>query len=253
MYDYLLGGSHNFAADRAAAQKLIEVMPEAVPLARHNRDFLRRVVSAAVAAGVRQFLDLGSGIPTVGNVHTVARRAEASCRVVYVDVEPVAAQHTRALIRDDPRVGVVQADLRDIPAVLHDPVTRDLIDFAQPVAILLLAVLHFVPDADDPYTMVATYRDRTSAGSYLAISHGSQQDQPATAVAGMKQGEQVYQRTATPFVNRTRDQIAALFTGYDLVEPGLVPLPRWRPDTGDEPDADAARLPTYGGLGRKIR
>jgi hypothetical protein len=245
MYDYLLGGSHNFAADRAAANQLIQVMPEAVPLARQNRDFLRRSVTALVAAGVRQFLDLGSGIPTVGNVHTVAQRADPACRVVYVDVEPVAVQHTRALVAGDPRVGVVQADLRDVDAVLGDPVTRALLRPDEPVGILLLAVLHFVPDDADPYGTVARYRD--SGPGYLALTHGSQRGE-AAAVAGMRAGERVYQRTSTPFVNRDRDRIAAFFAGYEMLEPGLVPLPRWRPEGPDEAGGD---LPAYGGVGRR--
>jgi hypothetical protein len=251
MYDFLLGGSHNFAADRAAAQQLIEVMPEAVPLAVLNRTVLRRVVSALVAAGVRQFLDLGSGIPTVGNVHEVAHRTEPSCRVVYVDAEPVAAQHATTLVTDDPRVGAILADLRDVDTVLADPVTRALIDFAEPVAVLMLAVLHFIPDTDDPYSVVAGYRDRTVAGSYLAISHGTQQNQPESALAGMKKGEQIYRRTATPFVSRDHGQIAAFFDGYEMVEPGLVTLPLWRPEQPPDPSSDPGRFPAYAGLGQK--
>ncbi len=249
MYDYLLGGSHNFAADRAAAEQLVRVMPEAVPLARENRDFLRRVVTALVASGIRQFLDLGSGIPTVGNVHEVVQKAVPDARVVYVDVEPVAAQHIRALVADRATVGAVQADLRDVDAVLGDPVTRGLLDLGQPVAVLLLAVLHFVPDSADPYGVVARYRDRCAPGSALAVSHGSQQRQGERTLAGMRRGEEVYQRTATPFVNRDRDAIARFFDGYAMVPPGLVTLPRWRPDGIDEPDPDAERFPAYGGVG----
>ncbi len=251
MYDYLLGGSHNFAADRAAAEQLMRVMPEAVPLARRNRDFLRRVVTALVAAGIRQFLDLGSGIPTVGNVHQVVQKTAPDGRVVYVEVEPVAAQHIRALVADRATVGVVQADLCDVDAVLGDPVTARVLDLGQPVAVLLLAVLHFVPDSADPYGVVARYRDRCAPGSTLAVSHGSQQHQGERALAGMRRGEEVYQRTATPFVNRDHDAIARFFDGYRMLEPGLVPLPLWRPDSIDEAEFDADHFPALGGVGRK--
>jgi S-adenosyl methyltransferase len=248
MYDYYLGGSHNFAVDRELAEKLLAVLPEGVYIARANRAFLRRAVRYCVGQGIRQLIDIGSGIPTVGNVHTVAQRADPTCRVVYVDVEPVAVQHIRALVADDSRVGAVHADLRDVDAVLGDPVTRALVDPGEPVAVLLFAVLHFVPDADDPYGIVAAYRD--FAPGYLALTHGSQQDQPAPALDGMKRGERVYQRTATPFVNRDRDRIAAFFTGYDLVEPGLVTLPLWRPE-GPEVDVDAEHFPAYGGVAHR--
>jgi hypothetical protein len=250
MYDYLLGGSHNFAADRAAAEQLVRVMPEAVPLARRNRDFLRRVVTALVASGIRQFLDLGSGIPTVGNVHEVVQKLAPDGRVVYVEVEPVAVQHIRALVADRPTVGAVHADLCDVDAVLGDPVTRDLLDPGQPVAVLLLAVLHFVPDSADPYGVVARYRDRCAPGSALAVSHGSQQHQGERALAGMRRGEQVYQRTATPFVNRDRDAIARFFDGYEMLEPGLVTLPRWRPDSVDDYEIDVDNFAALGGVGR---
>ncbi len=251
MYDFLLGGVHNFAVDREAAEQLVRAVPEAVPMAIHNRGFLRRAVSTLVASGVRQFLDLGSGMPTVGAVHQIAHRLDPSCHVVYVDVDLVAVEHARALVAGDDRVGAVCADLRDADMVLRDPVTRRLIDFTQPVAVLMLAVLHFIPDSDRPVDLIGAYRDATVPGSYLVITHGSQQGQPADKLAGMREGAEVYRRTSTPYVDRDRAGVAALFDGYDLIPPGLVALPLWRPEepADEDPPEDPARFPVLCGVG----
>jgi hypothetical protein len=251
MYDFLLGGVHNFAVDREAAEQLVRAVPEAVPMAILNRGFLRRAVRTLVGMGVNQFLDLGSGMPTVGAVHQIAHALDGSCRVVYVDVDLVAVEHARALVATDDRVGAVGADLRDVDRVLRDPVTRRLIDFTRPVAVLMLAVLHFIPDADRPTDLVAAYRDATPPGSYLAVTHGSQQGQPEPKLAGMKQGAEVYRRTSTPYVDRDHAGIAAFFAGYDLIPPGLVALPMWRPEepADEDPPEDPSRFPVLGGVG----
>jgi hypothetical protein len=247
VYDFYLGGFHNFAVDREMGRQAITMWPELPEIMKANRGFLRRAVRFLAGAGVRQFLDLGSGIPTVGNVHEIAQRAARDSRVVYVDNDPVAVEHSRAILAGDERTAVVHADLRDPEAVLADPVVTGLFDPAEPVAVLMVAVLHFVPDEAVPAELVARFRDGTAAGSYLAISHATAGDQPDRAA----EHRGLYQRTATPMTMRTRAQISQLFDGYELAPPGLVYLPEWRP----EPDGPAVERPErfagLAGVGRK--
>jgi hypothetical protein len=245
MYDYFLGGSHNFAADRAAARGIEQIYPGMAGAARANRSFLRRAVRYLCAAGVDQFLDLGSGIPTVGNVHEIARHNNPRARVAYVDVEPVAVAHSIALLADDPLTVAVRADLRDPDAVLNAPEVRDLFDFSRPIGVLLAAALHFVPDTDNPHAAVARYLAAVASGSYLAISHGSLEGIPQDSVASGERVQAVYQRTDSRLVLRPRTEIARFFTGLDLVDPGVVLLPEWRPDFDD------AYITAYVGVGRK--
>lgn len=234
MYDYFLGGSHNFAADRDLAQQALNVFPDAPHIVRANRAFLRRAVALLCSLGVDQFLDLGSGIPTVGNVHEVAHAANPSARIVYVDSDPVAAAHSAALMADEPLVHVLRADLRDPELVLHEAAaTEDHLDLSRPVAVLLVSVLPFILDTDNPAGIVAAYRDGTAAGSYLAISHGTNDYLPEA----VGEVEGLYTRTTQPGVFRSRDQILALMPGYELVPPGLVDAILWRPDP-DEPRPD---------------
>jgi len=231
MYDYFLGGAHNFGVDRDAADAVLAVAPEVRAAARANRDFLRRAVRYALDHGIRQFLDLGSGIPTVGNVYGIAHAVDPAARVVYVDNEPVAVAHARALLRDTATAGVIQADTRDTNAILDHEQTRRLIDFNQPVAILLVSVLHFVPG--DVTGLVTTLRRPMGPGSQLVISHAS----PTTTTAQTDAVQELYARTPTPVQLRSRDEIRALFAGLDLVRPNpdsrevadLVPVTRWRP------------------------
>src|SRR5690242_6751281 len=178
IYDAMLGGVHNFAIDREALAAFTAIDPQVRSLARANRAFLRRAVRFLVDAGVRQFLDIGSGIPTVGNVHQVARDATPDARVVYVDVDPVAVTHSRAILGDDPQTAVLAADLRDPERILDGARVTGLFDFDKPIAVLVLGVLHFIPDTDDPAGITARLRDVVSAGSYLAISHVTHEDQP---------------------------------------------------------------------------
>ena len=178
MYDYFLGGSHNFATDRELAKQALNVFPDAPYIVRANRAFLRRAVTMLCGLGVDQFLDLGSGIPTVGNVHEVAHAANPMARIVYVDSDPVAAVHSAALLSNEPLVHVLHADLRDPELVLQEAATEGELDLSRPVAVLLVSVLPFIPDADDPAGIVAEYRDGTAPGSYLAISHGTNDYQP---------------------------------------------------------------------------
>jgi SAM-dependent methyltransferase len=231
VYDYYLGGSHNFAVDRDMAQQAIALWPEVPMIIRANRAFLRRAVRYLLRAGIRQFLDLGSGIPTVGAVHEITHADTPEARVVYVDIDPVAVAHAQMILAGNPHAGVVRADLRHPDLVLTHPGVRDLLDLTQPVAVLMVAVLHFVPDDDRPAAILAAYREALTTGSYLAVSHATddgQQTQQAT------QHRNLYAKTATPMTMRSHADITQLLYGWQLVEPGLVRLPLWRPDPGEQ-------------------
>jgi S-adenosyl methyltransferase len=252
MYDYFLGGSHNFAADRELAEQARKVFPDAPYVVRANRAFLRRAVAALCGLGVDQFLDLGSGIPTVGNVHEIAHAANPRARVLYVDSDPVAAVHAAALLEGERWVEVLHADLRDPEAVLRDSATVGALDFSRPIAVLLVSVLPFIPDADDPAGIVAAYRDATAPGSYLAISHGTNEYQPEA----VGEVEGVYTRATQPGVFRSRAEVMALMPGYELLSPGLVDAIHWRPDPESSvlPDplgGDVARYSLLAAIGRR--
>jgi hypothetical protein len=250
VYDYYLGGSHNYAIDREMARQIVQLMPQVPRIARANRSFLRRVVEYLVAAGVRQFLDIGSGIPTAANVHEIAQRSAPDARVAYVDIDPIAVAHSRAILAGDDRVAVVQADLRDPDRVLTDPDLLRVLDLDRPVALLMVALLHFVPDSDDPAGLIARYRDTVAPGSYLAISHI--QSMPDPAQEGVETLA-VYDRVGTPLTPRTGATLHSFFSGFDLVDPGLVALPHWRPETVDSrpEELDAAMSGFRAGVGRK--
>ncbi|HEX6676731.1 MAG TPA: SAM-dependent methyltransferase [Actinomycetes bacterium] len=253
VYDYLLGGKDNFPADRELAEQVIAIAPTAREVTRQNRAFLRRAVRfLAGEAGVRQFLDIGSGLPTRGNVHEIAQAVAPDCRVVYVDNDPVVVAHGRALLEGDNTV-VVREDLREPEAIVGDPQVREVLDFDQPIAVLLVSVLHFVGDEQDPFGIVARFRDAVPAGSYLAISHGTRDIPPRPDMTAEEMTEmgtrtqQLYEQAAVPIVNRTKADVARLFGDWDLVDPGLVFIQLWRRD-----DAGAA-LPGgfYGAIARK--
>jgi hypothetical protein len=247
VYDYYLGGAHNFAVDREMAQQAIRMWPELPVIMQANRAFLRRAVRYCVAAGVRQFLDLGSGIPTVGNVHEVARVVEPDTRVVYVDRDPVAVTYSRSILGDDRRTTVVKADLREPDALLARPEVTSLLDFDQPIAVMMVAVLHFVPDSDDPASIIAGYREALAPGSFLVVSHATDEGQPEKAEGH----RELYQRTSTPMSMRGRKQVTALFEGFDVVDPGVVYLPLWRPESPDDVDEHPERFTGLAGVGRK--
>lgn len=246
MYDYYLGGMHNFAADRELAERVLGTMPEGRLLARTNRSFLRRAVLACAAAGIDQFLDLGSGIPTAGNVHEIAHRANPSAHVVYVDNDPVAVAHSLALLDDDPRCAVVRADLRDPAAVLAHPDAHRVLDFDRPVAILLVSVLHFLTDADDAYGVVERYRQVAVPGSMLVVTHGSSD---VELHAGVGAAQELYQGTTNPWGLRTRAEIERFFGDWPLLDPGLVTAGAWRPDQPADPRT--ASLPLLAGVARR--
>ncbi|MEU5695663.1 SAM-dependent methyltransferase [Actinosynnema sp. NPDC020468] len=246
LYDYLLGGGHNFAADRALAEKFVAAQPNARTIARLNRSFLRRAVLFLAARGIRQFVDLGSGIPTVGNVHEIAQRAAPDSRVVYVDYEDVAVAHSRLMLRDDERATILQRDMTDPTSVLEAARGTGLVDFAEPVGLLAVGVFHFVPPEADPAGLVAAYRDALAPGSHLAFSQFTADLQPAE-MAGVVE---VMKRSANPMFPRSHAEITALFDGFELVEPGVVPLPLWQPEPGAAVE-DPNTAGILAGVGRK--
>lgn len=235
VYDYLLGGAANFAADREFAHQLLKIAPEAGAAVRLNRAFLRRAVKFCLDNGIRQFLDIGSGIPTAGNVHEIVQRIDPSARVLYVDSEAVAVTHTEAMLADNEYVDVIQGNLLDPEPVLA--AAGQLLDLDEPVGVLMVAVLHFLSDDTNPQAAVAQYVDAMAPGSYLALSHAAAQE--ATRESD---GWDLYKKSSTPALGRTREQLAEFLTGLDLVEPGLVWTPQWHPDTPEEGDPEMARI-----------
>ncbi|HJP75236.1 MAG TPA: SAM-dependent methyltransferase [Pseudonocardiaceae bacterium] len=233
IYDYLLGGSHNFAVDRETAEQTMAAGLVTAAPAIANRSFLRRAVRFMIEEGIDQFLDLGSGIPTVGNVHEIAQQAHADARVVYVDNEPIAVAHARQLLADDPNTAMVAADLRDADTVLNHPDTRALLDFRRPIGLLMVAVFHFVPDGDDPAGIVARYASAVADGSYVAISHYTRDGYDEAKSERVRKAMQTYQRTATPVYARSATQLGELVNGLEIVPPGIVWTPLWRPDSSE--------------------
>jgi hypothetical protein len=244
VYDYLLGGGHNFDVDRVLAAQVLRQVPHAKHAAETNRAFLRRVVEYLIDHGIRQFLDLGSGIPTAGNVHEITARRDPRCTVIYVDNDPVAHAHSRRMLSSVPAAAAVLADLRHVDTVLADPTVRARIDFAQPVAVLMCAVLHFVPDSDDPAGIVGRYVDRLTTGSYVAISHATADAHPADLAAATD----LYERGGIAGTARTHAQVTDLFAGLELLPPGVVATSLWRPEQLEDTDT-ASRCLSYAGLG----
>ena len=248
IYDYWLGGSHNFPADRDAARTISEVEPAMPAIARANRAFLGRAVRFLAGAGIGQFLDIGSGIPTERNVHEVAQQAEPAARVAYVDVDPVAVAHGQAMLTSNPGAAMVEGDLREPDKILADSAVQRLIDFGRPAALLLIGVLHFLADADDPWRIVASLRDALAPGSYLVLGHATTAGRPGL-VTGT---ETVCDRSvATSLHLRSRAPIFRFFEGFDLVDPGQVFVPLWRPESpADVPD-DPTPFATLVGVARR--
>lgn len=248
MYDYFLGGYHNFEIDRLAAQKTIDINPEAPLVMRANRAFLHRVVRFLADQGIRQFLDIGSGMPTVGNVHEIAQAVDPSTRVVYADIEAVTVRHSEAILAGTGNVSVIEGDVREPHDILNHPEVARLLDFDKPVAVLLFCVLHFVPDDNEVHAALRVLRDAVAPGSYVSISHASYE---STTEEHKKQIEKIYSRTPTPVKMRSQEQIEDFFGGFELVEPGLVFVPLWRPESADGIFAGSPeRSVTYGGVGR---
>jgi S-adenosyl methyltransferase len=247
VYDYLLGGKDNYAADRAAAEATLEIWPQFAFAARANRAFLGRVVRyLAGEAQVRQFMDIGTGIPTAGNTHEVAQAIAPESRVVYVDYDPIVLAHARALLTSNERGATeyIHADLRDTAVVLAE--APRLLDFTRPVAVTMLAILNAIPDSDDPHAIVARLMDAVPSGSYLALSHMSSDLLDRETQNGVEDvvGRMFQQKIAY----RNREQMARFFAGMELVEPGLVPVEEWRPEPGTSATGESA---LWGAVGRK--
>jgi SAM-dependent methyltransferase len=248
VYDYWLGGRHNFPADRELGAAISALDPVVPAGARANRAFLGRAVRFLAGAGITQFLDVGSGLPAAGNVHEIARRADPAARVAYVDADPAVTAHSQAILGDDRHAAAIRSDLREPGRILADPAVRRLIDFSRPAGLLLVAVLHFVPDADDPWRAVAALRDALAPGSYVVLGQGTNADKPA--VAG--DFEETYsQRASSGIRMRSRADIRRFFDGLELVEPGLVYVSQWRPDSPADVPADPSQFANLVGVARK--
>lgn len=246
VYDYILGGAHNFAVDRALGDELIRTSPDVADTMRANRVFLRRAVRFLAGTGVRQFLDIGSGVPTVGNVHEIAQQVAPGSTVVYVDMDPVAVAHSEEILAGNDRAGVICADLREPERILFEARHLGLIDFDQPVALLLAGVVHFVPDQDNPDALVRDLVSPLAPGSHLLISHTTFDGQPPEVI----EAQALAGRTATELFPRPYQTILGYFDGLALVDPGLVYIPLWRPDPGER-IAHPERISAYAGVGRK--
>lgn len=248
VYDYLLGGTRHFLADRDAARSFAVLEPRIREVARASRAFIGRAVRFMVSAGVRQFVDIGAGIPALGSVHEVAQDAAPGSRVVYADIDPVAVAHARAILAGNSSAGVARGDLREPEQILSGDRTRSLIDFTAPVGLVLSAVLPHISDEENPWRVAAILRDALPPGSYLALSHVTNETRPEVASAG----EQVYRRSVSVGIRfRPRGDILRFFDGFDLVYPGLVYVPQWRPDSPAAISADPSNYWTLAGVGRK--
>lgn len=246
VYDYFLGGAHNFEIDRQLAEQIASMTPNLAATMRSGRDFLRRAVRVLLDAGIDQFLDIGSGIPTVGNVHEVAQAANPKARIVYVDIDPVAVAHSRELLAGNDLTAVLHADLREPERILAEARESGLIDFDRPVGILLAGVVHFVPNADRPGDLLATLRAAAAPGSYLVVSHSTFEDQPQE----MLDAQRLSARTDTEITLRSRAEISSFFGDWTILEPGVVHMPLWRPDSPSDVDEHPERFGAFGGVAR---
>lgn len=253
VYDYMLGGKDNYEADRLMAQKALEIAPDARESGRANREFLGRVVRyLAAEAGIRQFVDLGSGLPTQGNVHEIAQSAAEGTRVVYVDHDPTVLVHARALLAVNDSTTVVEADVREAERILDHQKIRRVIDFEQPVGLLMFAILHHLADDDDPAGITRAMMARLAPGSHLAVScfHNPGLAHPEVSKQAYA-AEKIFNETLGTGRWRTSEEILAYFGGLELVEPGLVPLPEWRPGTEDRAAPGITYHTFVGAVGRK--
>ena len=252
VYDYLLGGKDNFAADREAAQRGLQANPDSRIPPRENRLFLRRAVRFLAEQGIDQFLDIGTGIPSAPNVHHVAQQINPRSNVVYVDNDPIVLAHARALLTSHPdgKTDSIDADLRDVDTLLDSVMQRDTLDLNRPVGLLLIAILHFIGDEHDPWTIVDRLLAALPPGSYLALSHLTGDFRPEA----WEQVAQIYRRQGVTLQVRSRPLVERFFTGLELVHPGLQVLPSWRPELGDPTDQPAptdGQVSVYGAVARK--
>ena len=248
VYDALLGGSHNFEVDRLAAANGTRLVPDLPIAAAANRRFLRRAVTHLASSGVRQFVDIGAGIPTVGNTHEIVQEIDPGGRVLYVDIDAVAVAHARAILDGNPNAIAIQGDFRAPEGLLDDIRATGLVDLDQPVALLMVALLHLIPDDQQPAAATAVLRDAVAPGSHLVISHLTSERRPEETA---RLSSEVAQRDRISLVFRPRDAIAAFFGDYTLVEPGLVPLADWRPDAAERDAGPTGSSLYFAGVGRK--
>jgi len=249
IYDYLLGGKDNFAADRAAAEQLLAMIPDVAAIAADNRAFLGRAVRYLADNGIRQFLDLGSGLPTRSNVHEVAQQNAPDTRVVYVDYDPVVAVHGNALLASGSDVVALHADLTEPSSILEHPDLLRVLDLSRPVGLICAASLHFVPDEADPWGIIAQYRDRLSSGSYLAITHAPSRVPGEDPELDEENATKVFRQTSALLHMRTLAEIQRFFDGFELVAPGIVFVQDWRPDPWTH--ASGRHRSLRAGVGRK--
>ena len=249
IYDYNLGGYHNFEIDRMVAEQINKIYPDMALNARVCRAFLRRVVEFLVTQGIDQFLDIGSGLPTVGNVHEIAQGASPATRVVYVDIDPIAVAHSKAILADNPNAAAIQADAGHPDQILSHPVVEDLVDFSEPMGVLLLTVLHYVVEDEKAYGAVRVLRDALVPDSYIALSHLSYDDAPPEIIEPLRQ---IGARSEIPAKARSYAEALRFFDGLELAEPGRVRPPLWRPEGPDDVLLDSPeRVLGWAGVGRK--
>jgi hypothetical protein len=248
IYDYWLGGTHNFAVDREVARQVTAAVPDTAMMMQANRAFLHRAVQFLVDQGVRQFVDIGSGIPTLGNVHEVAQKVAPESKVVYVDIDPVAVAHSQHILTGNPNTIVIQDDLRRAEQILARPEVTGLLDLSQPVGLLLIAVMHFILPADDPDGILRRLRDGLAPASYVALTHGTAD---ALSPEASELWLELFRRTPTPGCVRTYAEVERLFDGFELVPPGVVWSPLWRPEHPDDIPERPERVAAYAGVGRK--
>ncbi|MEW9527486.1 SAM-dependent methyltransferase [Microbispora sp. NPDC049125] len=253
VYDYYLDGKDNFAVDRQVAEMGLTIAPDAPAAARANRAFLRRVVHhLAAEAGIRQFLDIGSGLPTRGNVHQIAQNAAPESRVVYVDNDPIVLVHGRALLAENGRTTVIKADIRQLDSLLAHPEVRKFIDFSEPVGVLLFGILHHLNDHEEPEAITARLREEMAPGSYLAVSHFHNPGPERPEVAAQASAaEKMFNEHLGTGRWRTRDEILSYFGDMEILEPGLVPLPEWRPEPNDVVEQGITYHTFLGAVARK--
>jgi S-adenosyl methyltransferase len=250
MYDYYLGGRDNYEVDREAAERIISVLPQIVQGARANRAFMKRAVRTLVAEhGIRQIIDVGTGIPTSPNTHEIAQAIAPQTRVVYVDNDPIVRAHAEALLTEVGHTAFVLGDVREPESFLQQPQVTSLIDFSQPVALLLVALMHFVPDRDDPAGIVARLRDALPDGSYLVLTHATIDRATSDVMAPIDELLDAYERSSSGLTMRRRAQVLAFFDGFELLEPGLSTVGEWRLD---QEDPEPEWLGIYCGVARKL-
>ncbi|WP_312881528.1 SAM-dependent methyltransferase [Actinomadura alba] len=246
MYDYYLGGKDNFEVDRVAVEEMHRVIPELFQTARENRAFLGRAVRYIAGRGVRQFIDLGTGLPTQGNVHEIAQQVSGQARVVYVDHDPVVAAHGRALVAEDGSTTIIERDVRDPDEILGHPALKKLVDLREPVAVLFVAVLHFISDTEHAARIVQRFREVMAPGSYLVIAHGTR----AAGTAAVSKMTETYDMATEKVSLRDPAEIVRFFDGFDLVEPGAVHLPWWHPEIEPHPEPHPTKW-HFGGVARR--